>query len=270
MPPMARNFFDPKLRSHHHVRIMSNRAASVANRIRVLDNTVRDLSQRDLRILLKTMCHPHPHLCLPSLVHGALSKRVLQPPPSDPQPLHYTCLVGVPHRPHSCHPGPLTHSPISLTLARLRQPEGGSPPLELPLSALISQRLPATWRGGVTGASPFKTLESRDCLRDCPGMSLHFLSFLAHSFDQATLFPQRRHPLDERLQHSITTSSMDLSSTSLRKTRRWRELARRLLVAEHLSEWVANHEDASSVYHALNCLQCIPSTTPLDTQCITS
>ena len=51
-------FFDPKLTFQEHVRIMSNRATSVANGIHLLANMVQGLAQRHICILFKTCVLP--------------------------------------------------------------------------------------------------------------------------------------------------------------------------------------------------------------------
>ena len=147
-------YFDRKLRFHHHITIMVNRASAVANRIRVLANTVRGLSQRHLRILTKTCMIPILTYAFPLWYTESIPQSLL----NRLQSIMNRCtrhVSGAFCTTPTLATQALSHiPPISLTLSLLRQKA----------AARLLQRLPDSWRRsfkenlGTPGMSPLPTL----------------------------------------------------------------------------------------------------------------
>ena len=141
-------FFDTKLTFSEHVKIMSNRARSIINGLRCLSNTIRGLSQSHLRILYKTCVIPV--MTYASAVWYRTEKRQLALIKSleVTQNKALRLISGGFRTSPTLSIQALSHvPPIRLTLERLSS--GAAIRLsKLPLSSLVSQRLPNAWRDG--------------------------------------------------------------------------------------------------------------------------
>ena len=154
-------FFDPRLSFSHHVTIMRNRGMTAVNGLRMLTNTVRGLGQRHLRIMVKTVVvtvltyasvlwfNPHRRG-----VKGLVGS--LQMVMNQASRLISGCFRTAPTHAKQI----LSHQPpLDITLNKLST-SAANRLLRLPFSALLSQRLPNSWRGGLAGSAPFPTVDA--------------------------------------------------------------------------------------------------------------
>ena len=151
-------FFDQKLTFNEHVRILANRATSVANGIRILANTIWGLAQRHIRILFKTCVLPILTYASSIWYQTDCPQKHLIERLERVQNISLRQICGA----FKTTPIPaiqvLSHQPpLELTLKKLSE-LAAIRLLKLPFRSLVSQRLPDVWRKGRKGDAPFWTL----------------------------------------------------------------------------------------------------------------
>lgn len=141
-----------------HITIMKNRGMTAVNGLRMLSNTVRGLGQRHLRIMVKTVVVTV--LTYASVVWFNPSRQQkglvgsLQAVMNQATKLISGCFRTAPT--HAKYV--LSHQPpIDITLQKLST-SAANRLLRLPFTALLSQRLPDSWRGGAPENAPFPTI----------------------------------------------------------------------------------------------------------------
>ena len=139
-------FFDPELRFKKHVEIMCNRATSVSHGLRMLANTVRGLSQRNLRILVKTCVHPILTYASPIWFRPDRPQLTLIRKLDVVQNIGLRLITGAFKTTPVEALQTLSHMPpMEITLDKLSQ-SAAVRLLKLPFRSLVSERLPDVWR----------------------------------------------------------------------------------------------------------------------------
>jgi ribonuclease HI len=147
-------YFDPCLTFREHIKIMCNRSRSIINGIRCLTNTVRGMSQAHLRLLYKTCVVPVMTYASPVWFRTDRRQKHLIRTLDATQNWALRMISGG----FRTTPVPalqaLSHvPPIKLTLRRLN--DGAAARLsKLPLTHLVSSRLPDEWRLGNPPENP--------------------------------------------------------------------------------------------------------------------
>ena len=151
-------FFDSKLSFKEHVRIMVNRAKGSLNGLCALANTVRGLHQSHLLTLVKTCILPILTYAFQVWYRPDRKQAALLDSLNIVLNRAARLVSGAFRTSPALAIRSLAHVPnIIFTLDKLHT-SCASRLRKLPMSSMISQRLPDDWRLGVPGDSPFPTL----------------------------------------------------------------------------------------------------------------
>ena len=164
VPPMVTMrwlgiYLDRKLSFRTHVRIMTNRTSSVINGLRCLANTVRGLSQSNLRLLYRTCAFPV--LSYASIIWFREDRRqkglLKMMDTAQNKALRLICGAFRTTQQHALRT--LSHIPPVIHLLRRLSESAAARFSKLPLLSPVVQRLPAVWRNGEypTTPTPYST-----------------------------------------------------------------------------------------------------------------
>ena len=147
-------FFDSRLLFNQHVEILCNRARTAANGLRVLANSVRGLSQKNLRALHKTCILPIITWAAVLWFRQDLPRKGLLDKLDRVQNISLRLVCGAFRTTPIGGLQVLAHQPpIAQTLARFSQ-NAALRLSRLPLNSPVFQRLPCSWRQGERGNAP--------------------------------------------------------------------------------------------------------------------
>jgi len=152
-------YLDRKLTFRDHVRIMANRTSSVVNGLRCLANTVRGLSQSNLRLLYRTCAFPV--LSYASVIWFREDKRqkglLKVMDTAQNRALRLICGAFRTTQTHALRT--LAHTPPVVHLLRRLSETAAARFAKLPTLSPVIQRLPTVWRDGEypTTPTPFST-----------------------------------------------------------------------------------------------------------------
>ena len=151
-------FFDSRLTFTKHVDVLCNRARTAANGLRVLANTVRGLSQKNLRALHKTCILPIITWAAVLWYRKDLPRKSLLNKLERIQNISLRLVCGAFRTTPVGALQVLAHQPpIELTLARFSS-NAALRLSRLPTSSPVFQRLPMDWRNGDRGNAPIPPL----------------------------------------------------------------------------------------------------------------
>ena len=152
-------YLDRKLSFRAHMRIMTNRTSSVVNGLRCLANTVRGLSQSNLRLLYQTCAFPV--LSYASIIWFREDRRqkglLKMMDTAQNKALRLICGAFRTTQQHALRT--LSHIPPIIHLLRRLSESAAARFSKLPLLSPVIQRLPAVWRDGEypTTPTPYST-----------------------------------------------------------------------------------------------------------------
>ena len=177
-------FFDSRLSFTKHVDILCNRARSAANGLRVLANSVRGLSQKNLRALHKTCVLPIITWAAVLWFRPDIPRKGLLDKLDRVQNISLRLVCGAFRTTPIGGLQVIAHQPpILQTLTRFSK-NAALRLSRLPLNSPVFQRLPCSWRRGERGDAPIPTLHDLPHNGDPRSLraltALEYLSSLNH------------------------------------------------------------------------------------------